>query len=136
MRPSDYMDLSVWIRWSIVGVVDVWLLMAPFLWINISCEDDESFRPCFREKLATPMMIVLAITGLFCLVQMVILLVWIYDQRLKIWNWVKLNWNQCRNNVVDLEAEQPQPVGLILFTPLLTSTQVPWTPRPPIFKTF
>ena len=104
------MDLSVWIRWSIVGVVDVWMLLAPFLWIHLTCEDDESFRPCLREKLRIPMAVVLSITGLFCTGQMLLLIQWIYGQRQKIWNWIKLQWNHFRNNIIELDQEQPEPV--------------------------
>ena len=100
------MELSVWIKWPIVGVVEVWLLMIPLLWANISCEDEETFGMCIEDMLAIPM---IALSGISTLAMTWILLEWIYGQRLKAWNWIVDKWNHFNNNVVEIQVENGQP---------------------------
>ena len=107
-KPTLYMDMSVWIKWPIVGAVDVVLILAPLLWVNISCDYDDTFGRCGETAMRIPLMVLTAISTLG---QVWILLEWSYGQRQKVWNWILAKWNQVNNNVVDFdnsENEQPE----------------------------
>ena len=97
--PQTYFDLSVTIKWMIVGLVDVSIMTAIHILVSWSCKND--FGDCVVELLAMPM---ITISGI-CLLGMIgVLLEWVYGKRHQMREWIMNKWNYFNNNVVEIQA--------------------------------